>query len=705
MDTKITEKLTLRQKADLLTGKDFWKTRDVAEAGIPSLTLSDGPHGMRKQAAKADHLGFNASIPATCFPTAAAMANSWDEELGERLGEALGAEAASQGVNVVLGPGVCMKRNPRCGRNFEYFSEDPYLAGKMAAAYVRGIQKNGVSSCVKHFAANSQETRRMVSDSVMDERTLREIYLTAFEIAVKEGGAYAIMSSYNKVNGVFADENAHLIREILRGEWGFDGAVISDWAGCNDKVASTLAGSDIEMPACRYGADDVVKAVERGALDIKYVDEAVERVLRLVERTTSGEKGKPTDEEAHHEIAADCARGSIVLLKNDGTLPLARGASVAVIGDFAETPRYQGAGSSVVNPVKLNTALGKIKDCGLNFVGYCKGFDRYGKSSKRLIKKAVKLASRADTVLLYLGLDEFSEVEGLEREHIKIPYNQTKLFHALTATGKRVVVVLSCGSAVTTEWAQRANAIVYGGLGGQAGAGAVLDVISGRVNPGGKLAETFPTPYEPCASSGYFPGMKMTAEYREALYIGYRYFDTAGIKVAYPFGFGLSYTDFEYSDLQIGEKGISFTLTNTGKYDGAEVAQMYLCKNSQVIFRPAKELKGFKKVFLKVGESKTVTIPFDDKTFRYFNVATGKWEIEGGEYLILVGASSADIKLSGAIERAGTTEVCPYDVEKLPSYFSGRVTSVKDAEFAELLGREIPSAEYKFYKKKRMVIT
>ncbi len=698
------ENLTLRQKAELLTGKGFWQTRDIEEEDIPSIFLSDGPHGLRKQAAKADHLGFNASIPATCFPTAAAMADSWDEQLGEEMGEALGEEAVAQGVNVLLGPGVCIKRNPRCGRNFEYFSEDPYLAGKMAAAYVRGIQKNGVSACVKHFACNSQEERRMVTDSVVDERTLREIYLTAFEIAVKEGGAYAIMSSYNKINGTFADENSHLLRGILRGEWGFDGAVISDWAGCNNKVASTVAGGDLEMPFCKYGADDIVKAVESGELDEKLVDECVGRVLQLVERTTSGEKCRQFDSEKHHALAGRCARESIVLLKNDGVLPLKQTERIAVVGDFAQTPRYQGAGSSVVNPIKLDNTLSLIKEYGYDAVGYCKGFKRYGGNSKRLIKQAVKLAANADTVLLYLGLDEFSEVEGIDRAHIKMPYNQTALFHALAATGKKIVLVLSCGSAVTTNWAQRANAIVYGGLSGQAGAGAVLDVISGKINPSGKLAETFPDPYEPCASSSYFPGKEMTAEYREGIFVGYRYYDTAGVKVAYPFGYGLSYTTFEYSDLQIDGDGASFTVANTGERDGAEIAQMYIGKSSAKIFRPVKELKGFKKVFLKAGESKRVTIKFDDKTFRYFNTATDKWEVEGGEYTVFVCADSADVRLKGTVNRESTTEAYPYDVEKLPSYFSGKVAAVKDAEFEALLGRKPPKSGYDFYKKRRMII-
>lgn len=701
---KVIESLTLRQKADLLTGKDFWQTKDYEELGVPAMFLSDGPHGIRKQAAAADHLGLNASLPATCFPTAATMANSWNEELGEKMGEALGEESAALGVNVLLGPGTNMKRNPRCGRNFEYFSEDPYLAGKMAASYIRGIQSNGTSACVKHFAGNNQEERRMVSDSVVDERTLREIYLTAFEIAVKEGKTKSIMTSYNKVNGTHADENIHLLRDILRGEWGYEGVIISDWAGTNNKVNSTIAGSDIEMPGCRYGSDDIVKAVEDGSLDIKYVDECVERVLKLAEQTTvKGRKGEDGfDKEAHHALAKQCADESIVLLKNDGVLPLAQGVKVAVIGDFAENPRYQGAGSSVVNPTSLDNLLSKLD--GIESIGYEKGFDRYGKEKPKLVKKAVNLAKKADLVILCLGLDEVSEAEGLDREHIKIPQNQIELFRQVRVFAKKVVVVLSCGSAVETGWCRSADAIVYACLSGQAGASAITDVITGKVNPSGKLAETFPVRYEDCSSASHFPGKQMTVEYREGPYIGYRYYDTAKISVAYPFGFGLSYTTFEYSGISADENGVSFTVTNTGGYDGAEVAQLYVGKQGGKVFRPAKELKGFKKVFVRKGESVKVNIPFDDKTFRYFNVKTDKWEVEGGEYQLYIGASIADIRLTATVTKAGTTEVMPYNQSELPSYYSGKVAKVGDAEFTALLGRDIPEPGYDFYKRNRMVI-
>lgn len=702
---EILEKLTLRQKADLLTGKDFWSTQGYEELGIPSIFFSDGPHGLRKQAAASDHLGLNASVPATCFPTAVSMASSWNEELAERMGEALGEESASQNVNMLLGPGLCIKRNPRCGRNFEYFSEDPYLAGKMAASYVRGIQKNDTASCIKHFAANSQEERRMVTDSVMDERTLREIYLTGFEIAVKEGKPHAIMSSYNMVNGAFADENKHLLRDILRGEWGFEGVVVSDWAGTNNKVASTIAGSDIEMPGCRYGADDIVKAVEAGKLDIMYVDECVNRVLDLIEITTAGEKGKEFNKEAHHELAKECADECMVLLKNNGILPIAKSTSIALVGDFASKPRYQGAGSSIVNPTKLESVMEDTREFPFKVIGYAQGFERYGKHKTVHIDRAVELAKKADVTLFFAGLDEFSEAEGLDRQTLKVPENQINMYKALKAAGVKVVVVLSCGSAVYMDWARDADAILYAGLSGQAGAAAILDVLSGKVNPSGKLAETWSTPEIPCASESYFPGKQMTCEYREGLYVGYRYFDKTEKQVEFPFGFGLSYTKFEYSGISADDKGVKFTVTNAGDVDGAEIAQLYVGKKDGRIFRPVRELKGFKKVYLKKGESKEVTISFDDKTFRYFDVESNQWEVEGGEYVLYIGASSRDIRLETKVTRAATKTECPYKAEELPSYYSGNVEKVGDKEFAEILGRDIPRSGYNFYKKNRMVIT
>lgn len=704
---EIIEKLSIEEKAALMSGRDFWSTTEYAEKGVPSIFLADGPHGIRKQAAASDHLGLNASIPATCFPTAAAMANAWNEELGERMGELLGEEAAAQGVNVLLGPGLNIKRNPLCGRNFEYFSEDPYLAGKMAAAYVRGIQSKGVSACLKHFAANNQEERRMVIDSVVDERTLREIYLTGFEIAVEEGKPKAVMSSYNKLNGVHANENAHLMREILRGEWGYDGVAVTDWAGCNDRVEGVRVGNELEMPVCKYGNADIVKAVKEGHLSEAEVDECLDRLLALILQTDKAvrESAKEFDVEAHHAFAEKCAEESIVLLKNEnGVLPLKEAAKICVIGDFAENPRYQGAGSSVVNPTRLDSFTDCIKDERLNYVGYAKGYDRYGKEKEKLAQSALTLAGLAETVVFFAGLDEVSEAEGIDRRDMKLPQNQTNLLERLYALNKKVVVVLSCGSAVELDAAEKADAILHACLGGQAGARAVLNVLTGKANPSGKLSESYPFRYEDCPSARYFPGKAATAEYREGPFVGYRYYATAQVPVRYPFGYGLSYTTFSYSEIEVNEKGASFTLTNAGGRDGAEIAQLYIGKKDGEIFRPARELKGFKKVFLKAGESKRIEIPFDKRTFRYYDVKTEKWEIEGGRYEVTIGASSLDLRLCKEIERKGTTDACPYDKAKLPSYYTGNVSDVGDGEFETLLGRSLPDAGYKFYKKNRMTI-
>ena len=704
---EIIQKMTIEEKAALMSGRDFWSTTEYEQYGIPSAFLSDGPHGLRKQAAASDHLGLNASIPATCFPTAAAMANSWNTALGEKLGEKLGEEAAAQRVNVLLGPGMNIKRNPLCGRNFEYFSEDPVLAGKMAAAYVRGIQKNGVSACLKHFAANNQEERRMVIDSVVDERTLREIYLTGFEIAIEEGKPRTIMSSYNRLNGTHTNENMHLMRDILRGEWGYGGVVVTDWAGCNDRVEGVKAGNELEMPCCKYGNDDIVRAVKEGRLDEKLVDECLDRLLSLIFDTHASIVNAPEkfNEEDHDVFAQKCAEESLVLLKNEGdVLPLSATEKVCFIGDFAKNPRYQGAGSSVVNPTKLTSAVDCEEEFALNFAGYEQGYDRYGKRKKGLKKRALKLAKECDTVVFFIGLDEVSEAEGIDRRDMKLPANQLEVLSEILKLGKKVVTVLVGGSAVEFGCIEKADAIVYACLGGQAGARALLGALTGKVNPSGKLAESFPYKYEDCSSASRFPGKAMSVEYREGLYVGYRYYSTANVAVRYPFGYGLSYTTFAYSDLHADEKGVTFTLTNTGRTDGAEVAQLYIGKKDAKVFRPAIELKGFAKVFLKAGESRKVEIPFDKRTFRYYNVKTSAWEVEGGAYEVYVGASSQDLKLIDCIEIEGTGAENPYNAEQLPSYYSGKANDVEKEEFAVLLGREVPYAGYRFYKKRRMVI-
>ena len=700
------KKLTHRQKADLLTGKDFWTTLEVEDIGLPSAWLSDGPSGIRKQVADSDHLGLNPSVEATCMPSAASMANSWNVELLEEAGELLGLEATAQSVNMLLGPGVNIKRNPLCGRNFEYYSEDPHLAGKMAAACIRGIQKSGIYACVKHFAANNQELRRMVVDSVVDERALREIYLTAFEIAIKEGGAKSIMSAYNRLNGTHANENYHLLVDILRNEWGFGGLVVTDWAGCNDRVDGVRCGSDLEMPACKYGADDVFKALEDGSLDENLVDECLDRLFEFVYSTDEAVKKavKQFDKDAHHDIARRCAEEAIVLLKNDDeVLPLGN-EKVCFIGDFADTPRYQGAGSSVVNPTRTESFIKEVKNSGINYIGYEPGFKRYGQNSGSLAKKALELAKKADTVVFFAGLDEVTEAEGLDRQDMKLPLNQLELLTRIYALGKKVVVVLFCGSAVELDVLNDAQALVHAYLGGQAGVTAMLNVLTGKVNPSGKLSESYPVRYEDCSSASHFPGEKFTTEYRESIFVGYRYYQTAGVKECYPFGYGLSYTTFEYSGLKADEKGVTFTITNTGFVDGAEVAQLYIGKPDSAIFRPAKELKGFKKVFLKAGESAKVSIPFDEYTFRVFNPKAEKWQVEGGTYVVGIGASVADIRLVGSVEVKGNMTDFGYDRDELKDYYSGRVANVSDEQFAAVLGREIPPADYKFYKRNRIVI-
>lgn len=696
---EIVSKMSLSEKCYLLSGRNFWDTRSVERLGVPGITLSDGPHGVRRQVGAGDQLGLNPSYPATCFPTAATVANSWDTSLAEQIGACLGEEAASQGVAVLLGPGLNIKRNPLCGRNFEYYSEDPYLTGKMAAASVRGIQSRGVAACPKHFAANSQELRRMASDSVVDERTLREIYLTGFEIAVKEGHAKAMMSAYNRVNGVYANENEHLLQEILRDEWGFDGFVVSDWGASNEHVRGVAAGSHLEMPGtCGDSDEELIQAVKDGKIPEELVDRRVEELLNVVfplHETIEQAKGKKFDEKAHHVLAGKAAEESIVLLKNDHhILPLKPGTKVAVIGDFARKPRYQGAGSSVVNPTKLESTLDVIKQFPLEQVGFAPGYLRGGKADQEYEREAAALAKKAEAVLLYIGLDEISESEGLDRSHMSIPQNQLSLLKKVSAVNPHVIAVLSGGSSIEMDWMGQCEGVLHGYLSGQAGASAMLRVITGEVNPSGKLSETYPLKYGDTPSAPYFPAKERNAEYREGLYVGYRYFETVKKPVRFPFGFGLSYTEFAYSGLKVSEKNAVFTLTNTGETDGAEVAQLYVSAKGRGVYRPSKELKGFAKVFLKAGESKEVTIPFDDKAFRYFHVDTGKFEVETGVYQILIGSSCADIRLSGSINIQGTDAPLPENADKLPSYAEGRITRISDEEFRALLGHEIPDGQW-----------
>lgn len=695
---EIISKMTREEKASLMSGKDFWQTMDVERLGVPSIFLADGPHGIRKQAEAADHLGLNESIPATCFPTAATVANSWNEELGEKMGEYLGKEAVAQKVNVLLGPGINMKRSPLAGRNFEYFSEDPYLAGKLAAGMIKGIQSHGISACVKHFAVNNQEERRMSIDTIVDERTLREVYLTAFEIAVKEGKTKTVMSAYNMLNGEYTNENVHLMKEILRDEWNYDGVVVTDWGGSNDRVDGLIAGNELEMPTTAGETNqEIIAAIENGKISEDVLDECVDRLLDLVFTTEEAFKEEPKtiDKNEHHQMAQKVAEESIVLLKNDSNiLPLQKDKKVAVIGDFAKEARYQGAGSSIVNPTFLDNSLNVLKSSDINSIGYEQGFDRYGKKSKKKIDKACALAKEADIVLLYIGLDEVTEAEGLDRQSMVIPENQIELLNALYEVNANIVAVLSSGAVVEMPWINKVKGLVHAYLSGQAGAKAIQRIITGEVNPSGKLAETYPLQYEDTPAYHHFPGKEVSVEYREGPYIGYRYYDTADVDVLFPFGYGLSYTSFDYSDIQVSKEGVTFNITNTGEVAGKEAVQLYVGCQSEVIFRPKKELKGFTKVFLNAGETKSVTIPFDDKTFRYFNVRTNQWEIESADYNIMIGAASTDIRLEDSIFVEGTEAPLPYDKEKLPSYYSGQANDVSIEEFETLLGTKVPNAKW-----------
>ncbi len=666
----IISKLKIEEKAALLSGKNEWESRDIPRLEVDSITFSDGPHGLRRQEGAGDHLGLNASLPATCFPTAATTANSWNPGIGEKIGEALGKEAVAQGVNVVLGPGLNMKRSPLCGRNFEYFSEDPILAGKMAAAYVRGIQSKHVYACPKHFAVNSRECRRMAMNAVVDERTLREIYLTAFEIAVKEGKAKSIMSSYNEVNGQYANENEHLLVDILRNEWGFDGIVVTDWGASNNHTEGVKCQSNVEMPNPGLdSARDLLADLKLGKITEEEIDRAIAPIIQAAIYFKENEQ-KDFDKEAHHRIAHQAAVDSAVLLKNErGILPLKDGTKVALRGPFVNKPRYQGAGSSQVNATKVETIAQEIKKYNLQVVDDTK---------------------EAHVVLFFFGLDEIAESEGADRTSMDIPEYQIKELEELAAQNSNMVGVMSAGSAVKMPWLDKLTALLHGYLTGQAGASALLDLITGKEVPSGKLAESYPFAYADCSMFNYADEKYRNLQYREGPFIGYRYYDTADIPVQFPFGYGLSYTAFAYDSLIFTNEGVRFTITNTGIYSGAEIAQLYVGKKESKLVRPKKELKGFVKVWLEAGESKEVEIGFDDKTFRYFNTKTNQWEVEGGTYTIMIGASSADIRLCAEMEKQGTTEKLPYDIEKLPSYKSGLVRNVHYEEFQLFYGDILP---------------
>ncbi len=649
---KLVGEMTLEEKAGLCSGADFWHTKTVDRLNVPASMVSDGPHGLRKQDEKSDHLGVNDSIKAVCFPTACATASSFDRELLTSLGEALGDECQAENVSVILGPAVNIKRSPLCGRNFEYFSEDPYLAAEMAGSHIKGVQSKEVGTSLKHFLANNQEHRRMTSDSVIDERTLREIYLAAFEGAVKTGKPWTVMCSYNKINGTYGSENRRYLTDILRDEWGFDGYVMSDWGAVNDRVAGVIAGLDLEMPSSG-GVNDarLVEAVRDGRLKEEVLDQAVTRILTIVDRYLKNRKPETVwDKEVHHELARKMEGECAVLLKNQGILPLSDSDEVAFIGYFATHPRYQGGGSSHINSIKVESAVEAARDKG---VIYAQGYEIDGdQGNNTLLEEAVEAAKKVKTAVIFAGLPESFESEGYDRTHMAMPECQNALIEAVAAVQPNTVVVLHNGSPVEMPWIHKVKGVLEAYLGGQAVGGAVVDILYGHVNPSGKLAETFPIKLEDNPSYLYYGGEKDRAEYREGVFVGYRYYDKKKMEVLFPFGHGLSYTTFEYSNMKADKSTmkddetvtVSLDVTNTGKVKGKEVVQIYVEAPDSHVIRPVRELREFTKVELEPGETKTVAFTLGKRAFSYYHVELKDWFVQTGAYLIHAGSSSRDLR-------------------------------------------------------------
>ncbi|OWR29599.1 glycosyl hydrolase [Saccharibacillus sp. O23] len=672
-ETKIKEwiaQMTLEEKAGLCSGRDFWHTKGIERLGIPSVMMTDGPHGLRKQAADADHLGLNDSVPATCFPSAAGIASSWDRDLIRGMGRALGEECQAENVAVLLGPGANIKRSPLCGRNFEYFSEDPYLSSEIAASHIQGVQSQGVGTSLKHFAVNNQEHRRMSVDAIADERTLREIYLASFEGAVKKGQPWTVMCSYNRVNGTYASENEYLLNDILKDEWGLEGFVVSDWGAVNERAEGLAAGLELEMPSSGgIGDGKIVEAVKNGSLPEAKLDAAVERILRVVLRAADEKVENATyDREEHHRLARKVARESMVLLKNeDGILPLARSGKIAVIGELARRPRYQGGGSSHIKPTRLENIYEEFaREAGEAQVKYADGYSlKSDETDEAKIAEAVKLAGEAEVAVLFAGLPDAYESEGYDRDHLRLPDNQLRLIEELAAAQRNLVVVLSNGSPVEMPWLGGVKGLLEAYLGGQALGGAIADILFGNVSPSGKLAETFPARLEDTPAFLSFPGVGDRVEYREGIYVGYRYYDKKKIEPLFPFGFGLSYTTFAYSDLKLNKAKttadagleVSVKVTNTGSVAGKEAVQLYVRDVESTVDRPDRELKGFEKVELAPGESTTVTFVLDRRSFAYYDVETSGWRVESGVFELGVGSSSRDIALTARAEVEGDAPI------------------------------------------------
>ncbi|HIU52247.1 MAG TPA: glycoside hydrolase family 3 C-terminal domain-containing protein [Candidatus Merdicola faecigallinarum] len=691
--SEIIKKMSLEEKAELCVGADYWSSKSFEKYGIPKIRMSDGPHGLRVQRTKADNLGINESEVSTCFPASSTLGNSWNKEMAYQLGKALGEEARQEEVNIVLGPAVNIKRSPLCGRNFEYFSEDPYLTGILGTEYVKGLQDQNVGACVKHFAVNNQENRRRTIDAIIDERTLREIYLKAFETILEEAKPWSIMSAYNKVNGQYCSENTHLLEDILRKEWNYQGIVISDWGGENNRVKGIENDHELEMPGGRgSGKEEIIEAVKTGRVSESKLDHIVDRIISIANRGEHTKESAKYDQEEHHKIAQKMAEESIVLLKNEDNILPIQDEKIALMGDMAKYPRYQGAGSSTINPYKIENAYDSFKENHIMF-DYAKGYERIeSENDENLRKEAIEVAKKNKIVVIFAGLTENFESEGVDRDNLNIPENQNKLIEEIYKVNKNIIIVLSNGAPIVMPWKDKVKAIITGYLGGEAGAKAMVNCMLGKVNPSGKLAETYPEKLEDTPCYKNYPGTELTVEYQESIYVGYRYYDMNNVKVLFPFGYGLSYTEFEYSNLKVNEQEskvkVSFAIRNIGKRKGKEIAQIYLSQEDPTIFKPKKELKEFEKVELEVGEEKQVEIILNKKAFEYFNPETNKWSIEQGKYKILVGKSSRDIVL----EKEIFIESKDKNIEKKYSkkYYTGNVHEIKDEEFEELLGRNIP---------------
>ena len=689
---QIVASLDKAHKIRLLSGSDFWHTESAP--GAERVMVTDGPHGLRKQDGNSDNVGLSHSVAATCFPTASALGSTWDRDLVREVGEALGRECRAEDVAVLLGPGLNLKRHPAGGRNFEYFSEDPFLSGHMAAALTQGVQSQGVGACLKHYAVNNQESNRLRVDAVVDPRTLHELYLSGFEIAVREGQPWTVMSSYNLVNGTHAGENPFLLTEALRHRWGFDGLVMTDWLATYDRATAVKAGLDLEMPSSSGLWDaDVAAAVKDGRLSMEDVDTAAARVVELSLRAREGATAVSVgavDFDAHHTLARRAGAAGAVLLTNNGMLPLRATGTIAVIGAFAQTPRYQGAGSSLVQPTRVDTALDAFRTAleGQATVTYAPGYDaKTGETTDQLLAEAQAAAASADAVVLLVGLPGSYESEGYDRDHLDLPAGHTAVVEAVTGANAATVVVLINGAPVHVPWADKPAAILEAYLGGQAAGGAIADVVLGHAEPGGRLAESFPANVADLPAARYWHASPTQAQYREGLYVGYRFHDSAGVPARFPFGHGLSYTGFEYGDLAVRPEGdgfnVSLTVTNTGDRAGSDVVQVYVRDVESTVYRPTKELKGFAKVHLAAGQSQQVEVVLDRRAFAVWDVASGDWAVEAGEFEILVGASSVDIKARAVIIVDSADAVAP---GAAPAAYVAT-----DQEFARMLGTPIPA--------------